>query len=139
MEIYLKRTAKRPGYTIGRLYINNMNGEPLCNTLEPQWRDYAHGEKKIKGHSAIPEGRYQVIMNFSFKKQRILPLLLDVPMFQGLRIHSGTTAKDTEGCILLGENQSKGMVFKSRYWVAQLMNLIDDAKVRGERVWITIE
>ena len=60
-------------------------------------------------------------------------------MFQGIRIHSGNTAEDTEGCILLGENQSKGMVFKSRYWVAQLMNLIDAAKVRGEKVWITIE
>ena len=69
----------------------------------------------------------------------ILPILLDVPMFQGIRIHSGNTVEDTEGCILLGENQSKGMVFKSRYWVAQLMNLIDAAKVRGEKVWITIE
>ena len=139
MEIYLKRTAKRPGYTIGRLYINNKNGEPLCNKLEPQGRDDAKGEKKIKGQSAIPEGRYEVIMNCSPKKQRILPILLDVPMFQGIRIHSGNTAEDTEGCILLGENQSKGMVFRSRYWVAQLMNLIDNAKVRGERVWINIE
>ena len=60
-------------------------------------------------------------------------------MFQGIRIHSGNTAEDTEGCILLGENQSKGMVFKSRYWMAQLMLRIDAARARGEKIWVTIE
>ena len=91
MEIYVKRTAKRPEYTIGRLFINTRKGYPLCNTLEPTWRDYAHGEKKIKGCSAIPEGRYEVVVTYSPKKKKTLPLLLGVPMFQGIRIHSGNT------------------------------------------------
>ena len=86
MEIYVKRTAKRPDYTIGRLFINTKKGYPLCNTLEPTWRDYAHGEKKIKGCSAIPEGRYEVVVTYSPKKKKTLPLLLGVPMFQGIRI-----------------------------------------------------
>ena len=60
-------------------------------------------------------------------------------MFQGIRIHSGNTVEDTEGCILLGENQSKGMVLESRYWMAQLMLRIDAARARGEKIWITIE
>ena len=139
MEIYVKRTAKRPEYTIGRLFINTKKGYPLCNTLEPTWRDYAHGEKKIKGCSAIPEGRYEVVVNYSPKKKKTLPLLLGVPMFQGIRIHSGNTSNDTEGCILVGENRAKGMVLESRYWMAQLMLRIDAARARGEKIWITIE
>ena len=139
MEIYVKRTAKRPDYTIGRLFINTKKGYPLCNTLEPTWRDYAHGEKKIKGCSAIPEGRYEVVVTYSPKKKKTLPLLLGVPMFQGIRIHSGNTSNDTEGCILVGENRAKGMVLESRYWMAQLMLRIDAARARGEKIWITVE
>ena len=139
MEMYLKRTAKRPGYTIGRLYINNKKGNPFCYTLEPQWRDYAHGDIKIKGKSAIPEGRYLIEVNYSPKMKKWLPLLINVPMFNGIRIHTGNTAKDTEGCILVGENLKKGMVLNSRYWLGQLMEKIEQAKARHETVWINIE
>ena len=138
MEMLLKRTAKRPGYTIGWLYLNK-KGKQFCNTLEPQWRDYAHGAKKVKGRSAIPEGRYLIEVNYSPKMKKWLPILINVPMFEGVRIHSGNTARDTEGCILVGENIEVGKVLNSRYWLKRLMKVIEEAKARGETIWITIE
>ena len=112
--------------------------EAFCDTLEPTWRDYAHGAHKIKGRSAIPEGRYAVVISWSPKMKKWLPILLGVPMFSGVRIHAGNTAKDTEGCILVGENLKKGMVLNSNIWLHRLMERIGEAKERGEGVWITI-
>ena len=80
-----------------------------------------------------------MVVNYSPKKKKTLPLLLGVPMFQGIRIHSGNTSNDTEGCILVGENRAKGMVLESRYWMAQLMLRIAAARARGEKIWITVE
>ena len=106
MELVLTRIAKRKTYTIGRLEIEGA-GENLyfCDTLEPTWRDYAHGGRKVKGRSAIPEGRYAVVISWSPKFKAWLPILLGVPNFSGIRIHAGNTAADTEGCILVGKNK----------------------------------
>ena len=147
MELILERIAKRKTYTIGRLYIqDSVDDEYLagtkkiyfCDTLEPTWRDYAHGGRKIKGHSAIPEGRYAVVISYSPKFQQWLPILLGVPNFSGIRIHAGNTAKDTEGCILVGENREVGKVLDSRKWLKGIKHKIVAAKERGEPVWITI-
>lgn len=110
----------------------------FCDTLEPTWRDYAHGGRKIKGRSAIPEGRYAVVISWSPKMKQWLPILLGVPMFSGIRIHAGNTASDTEGCILVGENLKRGMVLNSNTWLHRLKRKIVEAKDRGEAVWITI-
>ena len=147
MELILERIAKRKTYTIGRLYIQySVDDEYLagtkkiyfCDTLEPTWRDYAHGGRKIKGHSAIPEGRYAVVISYSPKFKQWLPILLGVPNFSGIRIHAGNTAKDTEGCILVGENREVGKVLDSRKWLKGIKHKIVAAKERGEPVWITI-
>ncbi|MBQ2589846.1 MAG: hypothetical protein II576_11395, partial [Prevotella sp.] len=118
MELVLKRIAKKKGYTIGKLYVRQpiideyLRGEKLiyiCDTLEPQWRDYAKGARKIKGKSAIPEGRYPVVITYSPKFKQWLPLLVNVPMFSGIRIHAGNDAvNDSQGCILVGENRVRG-------------------------------
>ena len=148
MELVLTRIAKRKTYTIGRLaiirevneeYKTYEQEEYFCDTLEPTWRDYAHGGRKIKGCSAIPEGRYAVVISFSPKMQKWLPILLGVPMFSGIRIHAGNTSNDTEGCILVGQNLKKGMVLNSNIWLKRLKVKIVEAKDKGEAVWITIK
>ena len=168
MELVLTRIAKKKNYTIGKLWIlpqplsvsegsgqtqeqqlstplptregtgESLSGEYFCDTLEPTWRDYEHGAYKVKGKSAIPEGRYAVVITWSPKIKQWLPLLLGVPKFEGIRIHAGNTAEDTEGCILVGKNREVGKVLDSRIWLHRLKQKIVEAKERGEAVWITI-
>ena len=148
MDLILQRIAKRKGYTIGRLsivepvvdeYSTGTKETYFCDTLEPTWRDYEHGAYKMKGKSAIPEGRYAVVISWSPKFKAWLPILLGVPMFEGIRIHAGNSAKDTQGCILVGRNQRVGEVLESRKWLYELKMKIVEAKDRGEAVWITIK
>ena len=148
MELILERIAKRKTYTIGRLFIRQQvddeylpgyENKYFCDTLEPTWRDYEHGAYKVKGRSAIPEGRYAVVISYSPKFKQWLPILLGVPKFEGIRIHAGNTAKDTEGCILVGQNREVGKVLDSRKWLYELKQKIVEAKDKGEAVWITIK
>ena len=148
MELILKRIAKRKTYTIGRLYIREQvmdeylpgyEDRYFCDTLEPTWRDYEHGAYKVKGRSAIPEGRYAVVISWSPKLKAWLPILLGVPKFEGIRIHAGNTARDTAGCILVGKNKLVGQVVDSRIWLHRLKQKIVEAKDRGEAVWITVK
>ena len=152
MELILERIAKRKTYTIGRLYIRRQvmdeyltgtEDDYFCDTLEPTWRDYANGAYKVKGRSAIPEGRYAVVISWSPKFGAWLPMLLGGEEFnrkwQGIRIHAGNTSEDTEGCILVGKNKMVGQVVDSRIWLHRLKQKIVEAKDRGEPVWITIK
>ena len=152
MELILERIAKRKTYTIGRLcirrqvideYLPGIEDQYFCDTLEPTWRDYANGAYKVKGRSAIPEGRYAVVISFSPKFKAWLPILLGGPEFnrkwQGIRIHAGNTSEDTEGCILVGKNREVGKVLDSRIWVHRLKQKIVEAKDKGEAVWLTVK
>lgn len=141
MELLLERKYLKSNYTIGELYINN---KFFCNTLEDCVRDinkngtFDCGEFKIKGHTAIPYGKYEVNITYSPKFKRDLPLLLNVPFFEGIRIHRGNTHKDSSGCILVGENTKKGMVLNSTKYELEIIKLIKDALKRKEGVFITI-
>lgn len=115
MQINVRRTFKGPDYTIGKLYID---GHYLCDTLEDTVRPAG---TKIAGKTAIPAGTYKVKKTMSPRFKKILPEILNVPGFSGVRIHSGNTAADTDGCLLLGLNKTKGAILDSQTTMAFFM------------------
>ena len=146
MELLLKRIARKDAYTIGKLYIN---GKYVCDTIEDC--DRLHfGKPKIPSQTAIPAGRYEVVQNvksprfgaMSFYKMicdGYVPRLLKVPMFDGVLIHTGNTAQDSSGCIIVGKNKVVGKVLESRETFKKLMvEHLMPAKRKGEKVYITI-
>nr|DAU81813.1 MAG TPA: Protein of unknown function (DUF2778) [Caudoviricetes sp.] len=143
MELNVKRIARKDGYTIGRLFINN---EYFCDTLEDTDRGLKDTmqvneilAKKVKAQTAIPTGKYDVILTFSPRFKRVLPLLLSVKGYEGVRVHAGNTNKDTEGCLLVGENKVKGQVINSRATLEKLMSILLECEKRKEKVTILIE
>ena len=130
MNLVLNRQPSNDVCTHGDLYVGD---DRECYTLEDIVR-----EVKIAGQTAIPAGRYRVVLTFSNRFQRILPLLLDVPNFTGVRIHSGNTAADTEGCVLVGQERGPTTVMRSRAALNILQFKIEQAIVAGEEAWIDI-
>ena len=147
MELKLVRFAKKKGYTIGRLYcLGEREGEglqPFCDTLEPPRRNLLNGGKwnkrlKVKGMTAIPEGRYLMRFTYSPKFGKRLFQLMDVPLFDGIRIHSGNSVKDTQGCILVGNNTKVGRLENSRAVLFKLEMRLKGFQGPNDLVFITI-
>ena len=132
MNIIIKRIFKGPDYTIGRMSID---GKYFCDTLEDTVR--APGVK-IPGKTAIPAGKYKIKLAESLHFKKLMPRLENVPGFTGVLIHSGNTAEDTEGCILVGKNRVKGKVLDSRETFAKLLRLLFVAERGGEALEIEI-
>jgi hypothetical protein len=150
MELELRRIARKADYTIGHLSID---GQYFCDTIEDTDRGLrqdlsvsVNQAKKRKGVTAIPVGRYRVTLGvksprFSKKKQYAacngyLPRILNVPAFDGVLIHIGNTAKDSEGCILVGDNKKVGMVINSTHTYWRLYDRLQEAK---DNIFITIK
>jgi hypothetical protein len=132
MELLLIRDQCGEQCTEGQLSVD---GAFECFVLE----DVVRGAgEKIPGDTAIPAGRYQVIINHSNRFKRDLPLLLNVPNFEGVRIHPGNTAADTEGCILVGRKRVPGAIQESRLAFEPLFAKIEGAIAAGETVTIEI-
>ena len=141
MELELTRKTRSDSSTIGELSVN---GQFECFILEDKERglrsDMALSElmsKKVPGQMAVPEGRYEVVITSSDRFQRMLPLLMDVPAYAGIRIHPGNTAADTEGCLLLGTTKGTDMVSNSRAAFTALFDKLK-AAVEKEKIFITI-
>lgn len=135
MRLELNRIAKKPLYTIGKLFVD---GKYFCDTLEDRCRDLDR-EEKVMNETAIPAGVYEVIVNVSAKFKRKLPLLLDVPHFTGIRIHRGNTDKDMSGCILVGENKQLGRVINSTPYELRLTEMLERAMLSGEKITIEVK
>ncbi len=130
MKLTLTRKHGTKLYTDGTLAID---GKFFCDVVEDQERD-----EKIAGKTAIPLGHYKVIINQSLRFKKMMPLLLDVPNYAGVRIHSGNSAEDTEGCILVGMKFKFGFITKSRDTFAALMEVLNEAVVKQEPITIDI-
>jgi len=106
MNLKLIRKYPAADCVIGELYVNDKFECFTCEDIERP--------VKLAGLTAIPRGHYEVVITYSERFKKPLPLLLNVPNYSGVRIHPGNTAKDTEGCILPGTGKTKNSVTQSR-------------------------
>ena len=145
MKLELKRIAKKDKYTIGHLFID---GKFFCDTLEDPDRGLTSTmnlteikSKKIKGDTAIPTGTYKITLDVvspkysNFSKYPYvkfcggkMPRLLNIPGYEGVLIHAGNTQKDTEGCLLVGENKVVGKVINSQVTWKKLYEILQKDK-----------
>lgn len=138
MRILVERTNQLLTCTIGSMFINEAF---VCFTLEDVDREVPGlpVEKwKIKDNTCIPQGVYDVKLTFSNRFQKVMPQIMDVPGFQGIRIHTGNTDRDTSGCILVGMESSGESISKSKVAYDMLMKELQSAEDRGEPVTIDV-
>ena len=141
-------------YTIGELYVQEEDKltqtYKVCDTLEDAFRllpkacpntpkgKSCECKEKVYGKTCIPNGTYTVVLSYSNRFKRILPELLNVPHFLGIRIHSGNSSKDTEGCIIFGTKSKGDWVTASRVAFNKVYKLLQEAVARKEEITITI-
>ena len=141
-------------YTIGELYVQEEDKltqtYKVCDTIEDAFRllpkvcpDTPKGKsceckEKVYGKTCIPNGTYTVVLSYSNRFKRVLPELLDVPHFLGIRIHSGNSSKYTEGCIILGTKSKGDWVTASRVAFNKVYTLLQKAVANKEEITITI-
>ncbi len=136
MELLLRRDAFNDVCTFGKMFVNL---DYVCETLEDVDRHLENGGEKINERTAIPRGEYRVVIDWSRRFRKNLPRLLDVPQFEGVRIHRGNHAGDTEGCILVGTHRLVDAVGSSAVAFAKLIAMLEAAADRMELVTLRIE
>lgn len=120
MTLTIVREPTLDGVTLGSLYLD---GARFCDTLEDAVREDGRpvAEWKVPRQSAIPQGTYPLILSLSKRFKRLLPEVLNVPGFSGIRIHPGNTIADTEGCVLVGSSRHGQSILGSRITMERLM------------------
>ena len=154
MKILVDRKWKKDTYVIGNLYIN---GKLFCNTLEDKDRGLKQTDslqsikqRKVYAETAIPTGIYIITLKVKSPKYSAvkwysdlcggyMPRLLNVPGFDGILIHPGTSALDSAGCLLVGKNTIKGKLTQSKDTFAKLYKQLKTASDKGEIIEITIK
>ena len=135
MKIEVNRIFKASNYTIGELSVNN---NYVCDTLEDKVR--ADG-KKVYAETAIPTGTYTLVLSYSNRFKKVMPEILNVPNFSGIRIHCGNSSKDTEGCLLVGkwDGKTENWISDSKNSYNKLYPLLEEAFNKKENITITIK
>ena len=135
MKIEVNRIFKASNYTIGELSVNN---NYICDTLEDKVR--ADG-KKVYAETAIPTGTYTLVLSYSNRFKKVMPEILNVPNFSGIRIHCGNSSKDTEGCLLVGkwDGKTENWISDSKNSYNKLYPLLEEAFNKKENITITIK
>lgn len=146
LHVRVQRIAKEPTYTVGKLYIE---GKLFCDTIEDRVRELHDlnadgdfddkGEGKVYGQTAIPAGTYPLTLSMSNRFKRLLPEIHNVPGFTGVRMHSGNTAEDSHGCLIVGINDKKGWVSRSKIYEQALVAKLKTYAGDGYAMQITIE
>lgn len=139
IDLVLTRVQLDPNVTIGELTIA---GRHICWVCEDAVREVP-GEPvhmwKVKGATAIPYGRYLIKRTFSNRFQRTMPQLMDVPGFEGIRIHAGNTSVDTEGCLLPGLERHAEGVGSSALAVLEVEKWLDAIDRNNDEAWIVVK
>ncbi len=137
MKLLLTRYLEGSDRTFGTLWLQEssiisddtklrMVLTEICSTMEPRRRDLSR-EKKVKGQTAIPSGRYEIKFSPSAKFNRMMPYLVNVPLFEGIMLHPGNFIEDTAGCILVGERCNNGLT-RSKHHFEKLVKLLNEHK-----------
>lgn len=135
MKLLLHRQTFSDKSSVGTLYVNGLKE---CHTLEDRDRHLEDGGEKVYGETAIPRGIYKVIVTYSNRFKKPMPLLVDVTGFEGIRIHPGNTDQNTEGCILVGVGVGQDILYNSRQAYEKLFNKLEAAEALGEEITIEI-
>ena len=135
MKLRIRRDIFEPDFTLGSMYVDD---DFLGYTCEDCDRRLESGGTKVHGETAIPRGKYRVVLSFSEKFRKYLPEVLGVPGFLGIRIHGGNDAADTLGCPLLGSERTDDGVKNCSGVNLHLVGLLEEAEHRKEECWLTV-
>ncbi len=136
MQLKVIRSVFNDNSTLGKLFINDVFFAFTCEDKVRHMK--GNCSKKVKNETAIDAGNYEVVLSFSSRFKKYLPLLLNVPCFDGIRLHGGNTAADSEGCILIGAQGD----MKTKIWncASKVSGLVSALKAveKKEKIFIEI-
>lgn len=137
IKFLLQRDVMAPGFTLGRLFVEGKQYGFTCEDQDRYLED--NPGAKVPKRTAIPRGLYRMTLSFSNRFKKVMPLIVDVPGFEGVRIHGGNDEHDTEGCPLLGKTRTAVGVAHCAEVNQALIDLITRAEDSGDAVWIEVK
>ena len=135
LEIAILRTNFTDTFTLGKMTVDGLHFGFTCEDVDRRLED---GGVKIPGQTAIPRGRYRLVVTFSQRFQKLMPLVEGVPGYTGVRIHGGNTHMNTEGCPLLGKVRTAEGVANCAQRNDALIDMILAAEDEGRECWLEV-